>query len=83
MNIARLLSEFRFPRDSHALPLIVPRHAEALILLARVVSGISLVASIAAVSRLMYALTWRTDATIAAVVAAAWVAWMPPGVGKP
>jgi hypothetical protein len=54
---------------------LAARHPAALIVLARAVAGIVLVGGIAAVTRVMLALSWQADGAIAAVVAAGWVAF--------
>jgi hypothetical protein len=54
------------------------RHTAVLIVLARAVAGIVLVAGIATVASVMFALPWQTDSVIATVVAVGWVAFGDP-----
>jgi hypothetical protein len=54
---------------------LASRHPAALIVLVRAAAGVVLVAGIATVTPVMFALSWQTDSLIAAVVAAGWVAF--------
>jgi ribosomal protein S11 len=54
---------------------LASRHPAALIVLARAVAAFVLVAGIATVAIVMFALSWQTDSAIAAIVAAGWVAF--------
>jgi hypothetical protein len=51
------------------------RHPAALIVLVRAVAAVVLVAGLATVTRVMFALSWQTDGAIAALVATGWVAF--------
>jgi hypothetical protein len=54
---------------------LASRHPAALIVVARAVAGIVLVAGIGTVTRVMFALSWQTDTVIAAFVAVGWAAF--------
>jgi hypothetical protein len=54
---------------------LASRHPAALIVLVRGVAAVALVAGVATVTRVMFALSWQTDGAIAALVAAGWVAF--------
>jgi hypothetical protein len=54
---------------------LASRHPAALIVLVRAVGAVVLVAGVATVTRVMFALSWQTDGAIAALVAAGWVAF--------
>jgi hypothetical protein len=54
---------------------LASRHRAALIVLVRAVAAVVLVAGIATVASVMFALSWQTDSAIAGIVAAGWVAF--------
>jgi hypothetical protein len=54
---------------------LASRHPAALIVVVRAVGAVVLVAGVATVTRVMFALSWQTDSAIAALVAAGWVAF--------